>query len=190
VGIEPPNTRPQHARSEGFDNHAPGDGLEKGFLPRGGVLLPEEPSVLETGNTREQTDDAASKNETRKDYAKSASPSLPGDATTEQTVVSFRGVSPEINTTNWPLPGVEPRTNCEVTPPLNQLPTRVTPDTRPSHTENALNERTVTIYAYEARHNQRIVLVPEQKVGLVLGKKGTHAAYFQHHSGTEIHVAR
>ena len=48
----------------------------------------------------------------------------------------------------------------------------------------------VSALAYDPKRAQRLVLVPEHKVGLVLGRGGAHAAYFQHHSGAAIHVAR
>ena len=48
----------------------------------------------------------------------------------------------------------------------------------------------VSALAYDAKRAQRLVLVPEHKVGLVLGRGGAHAAYFQQHSGAAIHVAR
>lgn len=44
-------------------------------------------------------------------------------------------------------------------------------------------QQAVSISQYDVVNNQRLVLLPETKVGLVLGKKGAHAAYFQHHSG-------
>ena len=48
----------------------------------------------------------------------------------------------------------------------------------------------VSVSAYDGKRAQRVVLVPENKVGLVLGRGGAHAAYFQHQSGAAIHVAR
>ena len=60
----------------------------------------------------------------------------------------------------------------------------------PSAREGVTPNNVVSVSAYDGKRKQRLVLVPEHKVGLVLGRGGAHAAYFQHHSGAAIHVAR
>ena len=47
-----------------------------------------------------------------------------------------------------------------------------------------------SITAYDHQYQQREIYVPNTKVGLVIGKGGSHVVYFQHQSGAAIHIAR
>ena len=48
----------------------------------------------------------------------------------------------------------------------------------------------ITITPFDAERQQREIYVPNVKVGLVIGKGGSHVVYFQHQSGAAIHIAR
>ena len=48
----------------------------------------------------------------------------------------------------------------------------------------------ITITPFDADRQQREIYVPNVKVGLVIGKGGSHVVYFQHQSGAAIHIAR
>ena len=48
----------------------------------------------------------------------------------------------------------------------------------------------ITVTPFDVARQQREIYVPNAKVGLVIGKGGSHVVYFQHQSGCAIHIAR
>ena len=48
----------------------------------------------------------------------------------------------------------------------------------------------ITVTPFDVARQQREIYVPNVKVGLVIGKGGSHVVYFQHQSGCAIHIAR
>ena len=74
--------------------------------------------------------------------------------------------------------------------PIDPIESPRATETRIDSESPGIPNAAVSALAYDPKRAQRLVLVPEHKVGLVLGRGGAHAAYFQHHSGAAIHVAR
>ena len=68
------------------------------------------------------------------------------------------------------------------------------PSTPPASSHAAAQHKSkngvTSITAYDHQYQQREIYVPNTKVGLVIGKGGSHVVYFQHQSGAAIHIAR